>query len=288
MLRVAIAACLMAASITGSAQSTQSAGVEATVDGAEALLAQGNRSAALQMADRIVARDPFNVEAHHLIQRILRRDDEAAMLVRYRELAERYPASAAAQYLYGNALLNALDRSSRERPSVYFERALQLDPSFGWAAAIEGIFAQIRGDSDEALRLARIGAEAIRNDLTLATSYADLLRLNGLRDEAIRYMEQAAALNPDDPRFLLELWRLRMRGVDDFEAERASFAWQVAANRGRFLASAELTAELAEFYLGSAMADRDGARDLWLALANRFPQDPEARNALVRAAGLTD
>jgi len=287
MIRVAMVVWLIAAGMTATGQSTPTGAGQDTVSVAETLLAQGNRSAALQMVDRIVARDPFNVEAHHLIQRILRRDDEAAMLARYRRLAELYPASPAAQYLYGNALLFALDNPSRDRPGTYFQRALQLDPGFGWAAAIEAIFAQIRGNSDEALRLARIGAEAIRDDLFLASGYADLLRLNGLRDEAIRYMEQAAALNPDDPRFLLALWRLRMRGVDDYEAERASFAWQVAANRGRFLASAELTAELAEFYTGSAMADTNGARDLWLALADRFPQDPEARNALVRAAGFT-
>lgn len=263
-------------------------GTEATVSVAETLLHEGDRAGALEMAERIVGSDPFNVEAHHLIQRIMRRDDEAAMLARYRELARRYPGSPAAQYLYGNALLNAGDRGAAS-PRSYFERALQLDPGFGWAASIQAAFAQARGDTETVLQLlADMNVAEIRQDLPTATMYADLLRLNGLRDEALRFLEQAVAVNPDDPRFLLELWRLRMRGVDDYQAERASFSWQVAANRDRFLASPELTAELANFYTGSAMADPDGARQLWLALANRFPGNPEAKNALLRAAGMTD
>lgn len=267
------------------ATTPQIGGVEATVQAAESLLAQGDATAALQTAERLVAADPFDVEAHHLIQRILRSRDRAAMLTRYRELARRHPGNPAAQYLLGNALLNAEDLSAAR---LYFDRALQIDPGFGWAASIEAIFAQVSGDADEALRLARMSVQDLSNDLTTAATYAELLRLNGLRDEAVRFLDQAAALNTDDPRFLLELWRLRMRGVDDYQAERAAFSWQVAAHRDRFLLSAELTAELAEFYRGAAMGDPEGARQLWLTLADRFPTNPEAKNALLRAADMTD
>jgi tetratricopeptide (TPR) repeat protein len=267
------------------ASGPQQRGVEATVAVAETLLSQGDSAAALDTAERVLAADLFNVEAHHLIQRILRKSDRAGMLARYQDLSRRYPGNPAAQYLLGNAMLNAEDLITAR---IYFDRALQLDPGFGWAASINAILAQVDGNPDEALRLGRVSVQGVRDDLLTATFYADLLRLNGLRNEAIAFLEQAAAFNPDEPLFLVALWKLRMRGVDDYEAERAAFAWQVAANRSRFLVSAELTAALASFYHGSAMGDPDGARDLWLTLADRFPADPEAKNALLRAATLTN
>jgi tetratricopeptide (TPR) repeat protein len=270
----------------GSGAHAPQGSTEAIVRAAETQLAAGDRDAALQTAESALRADPLNVPAHHVIQRILRRDAESAMLARYAELARRYPGSAAAQYLYGNALLNASEGTGA---SGQFARALELDPTFGWAAALQAAFAQIRGDTELALRLlAPIDVLQIRGDLTASAVYADLLRLNGLRGEAIAFLEQAAAVNPEDPRFLLELWRMRMRGADDWQAERAAFAWQVAANRERFLASPDLAAELAQFYKGSAMGDPAGSRDVWLALANRFPANPEAKNALLRAAGMTN
>lgn len=257
----------------------------APVKAAEALYAQGNRAAALRAAERIVAGDRFNVEAHHLIQRIYRANqDRPLLLSRYRDLASRYPGRAAAQYLLGNALLS-VEGVDAARP--HFDRALQLDPGFGWAASINAIFNQLDGNPEEALRLAALSVQDLRDDVLTATIYADLLRMNGLRDEGLRFLEQAAAANPGEPQFLVELWKLRMRGVEDYEVERASFAWEVAANRARFLDSAEHTAMLARFYAGAAVADPDGARDLWLRLADRFPDDPEAKRALMHAAGLS-
>ena len=42
----------------------------------------------------------------------------------------------------------------REAARPHFDRALQLDPGFGWAASINAIFNQRDGESAEALRLA--------------------------------------------------------------------------------------------------------------------------------------
>ncbi|MCH7825798.1 MAG: tetratricopeptide repeat protein, partial [Acidobacteria bacterium] len=255
------------------------------VQEAQSLLAAGNSAAALELAEHVVARAPFNVEAHHVIQRVYRlRGNSAGLISRYRGLAARYPGTAAAQYLLGNVLLS-VESFRTARP--YFDRALELDPRFGWAASINAILNQYDGNVSEALRLGRISAEEITNDVLTAAVYADLLRMNGLREEAIRFLQTAAALNPSEPGFLVELWKLWTRGVDDVEGARAQFAAQFAANRGRFLDTPEHAAMLARFLAGAAMADRDASRETWLALADRFPDTARAKDALLRAASMT-
>ena len=257
----------------------------ASVDDAQSLLAAGNDTAAVAVAEQVVARDPFNVEAHHIIQLVYRRQrNDAALINRYRGIAERYPGSAAAQYLLGNALLSTSGSRSAQQ---YFDRALELDPRFGWAASINAIFQQMAGNPAEAIRLGRISAEAIINDVGVAAVYADILRLNGLRDEALRYLQTAAALNPQEPRYLIELWKMWTRGVENIDSARAQFAADVYANRTRFLDTPEHAAMFASFLAGAAWADSDASRDVWLALADRFPDAPGAKDALLRVAGYT-
>ena len=255
------------------------------VEKAQNLLAAGNSAAALELAEQLVAQAPFNVEAHHVIQRVYRnRGNSAGLISRYRGLAARYPGIAAAQYLLGNVLLS-VEGFQTARP--YFDRALELDPRFGWAASINAILNQLDGNVAEALRLGRISAEEITNDPLTAAVYADLLRMNGLREEAIRFLQTAATMNPNEPRYLVELWKLWTRGVEDVEAARAQFAAQLAANRGRFLDTPEHAEMLARFLAGPAMADREASRETWLALAERFPDAAGAKDALLRAAGMT-
>lgn len=255
------------------------------VEQAQNLLAAGNSAAALELAEQVVAQAPFNVEAHHVIQHVYRsRGDSAALISRYRGLVDRYPGTAAAQYLLGNALLS-VEGFQMARP--FFDRALEFDPRFGWAASINAILNQLDGNVSEALRLGRISAEEITNDPLTAAVYADLLRLNGLREEAIRFLRTAATMNPNEPRYLVELRKMWTRSVEDVEAARAQFAAQLAANRGRFLDTPEHAEMLARFLAGPAMADRDASRETWLALADRFPDAAGAKDAVWRAAGMT-
>ena len=95
------------------------------VEQAQSLLAAGNTAAALELAEQVVAQAPFNVEAHHVIQRVYRsRGDSAGLISRYRGLASRYPGTAAAQYLLGNALLS-VESFRTARPGPAAERPLR-------------------------------------------------------------------------------------------------------------------------------------------------------------------
>jgi tetratricopeptide (TPR) repeat protein len=231
---------------------------------AYALDRQGRLADAIAAYERLLAAEPRNSDALHLLGVAMARSGrvpEAARTIA--AAAELQPDNPAIQANLGNTL-NVLGR--HVEAAAHFERALQLQPGFVAAAHAQGTTLLRLGKLDEAL-------QALQNASTLAPDNPDIhsdlgvtLERLGRKEQALREFETATALNPGlvaahHNRGLLEvaLGRLpaALLSLDRALALQPGLAL-LHANRGNVLSDlGRITEALASFERALALQPRD-------------------------------
>lgn len=169
---------------------------------------------ALEELDQAIAREPRYVQAHRLQQEIeIARYRKAGLLRTWDARLGLEPHVPEWHYLRGR-LEGAVERQER-----YFERALELDPTFPWAHYGLGVLAAIAGRDGEAERHFEIALANAPGTVEMVLGKAQVLVRRAAFDEARALIESARREDADEVRYPLALVAI--------EVERQSFdeAW---------------------------------------------------------------
>lgn len=163
---------------------------------AEAYLAAGNSTAALDAARRLLARDPEEREALELVVRALlakgdlKGADEAA-----RDLIAAHPDEAAGHRLLA---LTAHDRKMKKLARAEARKAVALEPEQPANHLALALAAELADDFAAAEESYRKSLELMPDYVAAKTRYADFLLARGRKDEAESLVKEAGAEAPDD------------------------------------------------------------------------------------------
>jgi tetratricopeptide (TPR) repeat protein len=259
------------------------------VQSPEALIAQAEQQllayqyeAALALAEQAVALDPLHLEANRVLRTAhaaLR--SSASLQGRYQQLLQQYPESAAVYYLMSTAA-----RGSDLRKSYLLE-ALRRDPNFGPAVQAMASLTYRDRNSDEGLEWARRAVGLMPGDYAAASTYYLALTCCNRDAEALAFLQQMVAQYPGETRFLTRLWSERLRAMGR-NRDISALLPEIEANRYRFMGSMQDMEALAGLLSSGGAAGRAMAADVWLAIAERYPEHPRAEVSLLRAADFAD
>jgi tetratricopeptide (TPR) repeat protein len=233
---------------------------------AYALDRQGRLGEAIAAYQRLLAAEPRNSDALHLMGVAMARTGrapEAATTIA--AAAELQPDNPAIQANLGNAL-NELGR--HVEAAAHFERALQLKPDFVAAAHASGRTLLRLGKLDEALQSLQRAARLAPDNANIHCDLGVTLERVGRREQAVQELERATALNPAHVeayhnRGLLEASRGRL--PEALECLDRALAVQprlavLHADRGNVLSDLGRTTEaVASFDRALALQPRDAA-----------------------------
>ncbi|HEX9699985.1 MAG TPA: hypothetical protein VGD06_11050 [Acidobacteriota bacterium] len=255
----------------------------------EALIAQAEQhmlayeyEAALAAAQRAVAIDPLHLEANRVLRTAhARLGNSASLQGHYQQLLQQYPGSAAVYYLMSTAA------RGRDLRKSYLLEALRRDPNFGPAVQAMASLTYRDRRSDEGLEWARRAVGLMPGDYGAASTYYLALTRRDRDAEALAFLQQMVAQYPGETRFLTRLWQERLRSMGR-NRDIAPLLPEIEANRYRFMGSIEDMEALAGLLSGGGHEGRSMAADVWLAIAERYPEHPRAEVSLLRAAGFVD
>jgi len=260
---------------------TTSQSVDGIVAQARARYRAYDYEGALALIEAALATEPLHLDANSLLLSIYsRRGDYRSLESRYRDLVAAYPDSAAAYYFLG------LTAASPDAQQAYLRLATRIDSSFAPAVTTLAMRGFDPTSADEALELANRALATNPGDYRTVSGYAALLERLGREQEAIGLLQLTAAQYPAELRFWTRLWTTQFRAMGrDRNLER--ILPQINAQRHRFMDSLEHMEMLADVLSLGGTEASEPVIDLWLEIAERYPEHPRAELALFRALNET-
>jgi tetratricopeptide (TPR) repeat protein len=233
---------------------------------AYALDRQGRLAEAIEAYRQLLAAEPRNSDALHLMGVAMARTGRAPEAARtIAAAAELQPDNPAIQANLGNAL-NELGR--HVEAATHFERALQLKPDFVAAAHAGGRTLLRLGKLDEALQTLQKAARLAPDNANIHCDLGVTFERLGRPEQALSELETATALNPGyveayHNRGLLEAARGRLPEALDCLDRALALQPRIAvlhADRGNVLSDLGRTTEaLTSFERALALQPRDAA-----------------------------
>jgi tetratricopeptide (TPR) repeat protein len=233
---------------------------------AYALDRQGRLAEAIEAYRQLLAAEPRNSDALHLMGVAMARTGRAPEAARtIAAAAELQPDNPAIRVNLGNAL-NELGR--HVEAATHFERALQLKPDFVAAAHAGGRTLLRLGRLDEALQALQKAARLVPDNASIHCDLGVTLERLGRPEQALSELEAATALNPGHfeayhNRGLLEAARGRLPEALDCLDRALALQPGLAvlhADQGNVLSDLGRTTEaLASFDRALALQPRDAA-----------------------------
>lgn len=241
------------------------------VEHAWALVANGHRSAAVQLLTQIIQKSPNDADARLLLGSILMEEGKRAESIEQLTTAVRLrPDSAKAQNALGEAL-NAFGEPGAA--FGHFEKAAELDPGFPQAQVNLGAVLLKEGKPSQAEPHLDRAIELLGN--TEDSAYPRYLRAKiyserGQMKRAEADLEKAVALEPDFAEAWSDLGEARKILLDD------------AAALAAFEKAVEFAPQdpIAQTRLGSELLDQNQTRQALPHLEKAVQLDPENQSAL--------
>jgi cellulose synthase operon protein C len=179
------------------AQSLGSAPLEASVTGAQALLAKGDLKRSEAVIEEVLKRDPVSLPALAVLMNVsLRQGNPQEMVKRLTKLSQENPQNAGLHLLLGVAYFETKDLNKSE---ANVKQALSIDPKTPEAHPMLANVYFARGANEQAKAELKAAIDANPRNLTNYLVLARQYEKEGNLQEARKLCERARALDPSSP-----------------------------------------------------------------------------------------
>ena len=185
---------------------------------ARKLLALGEKEKAIGELKAIIQLAPEFVEA----QRDFldnQRDKAESFIEPYEGYVKQNPNSAVAHYLLGKVYSNA---NKREKSDAEYNKALELNPEFGWAILAVSTVASRTGDNARSIEMLEKASKHAGDSVPLRLVIASNIINKKMYDFALREAERVLQLDPQEFNAYTTKWQARLSitlGADETREE---------------------------------------------------------------------
>jgi tetratricopeptide (TPR) repeat protein len=190
---------------------------------AQELVSRGEKDKALEELKAAIRLDPSFVEPQRdlIDQQVMggQQDKASSLIEPYESAVKANPNSALHHYLLGRvySLANKIDKAEAE-----FQKAVDLDPDFGWALDAASDAATRNGDAAHAIELLDRSSKNAGDSTTLRGLIAGRFNRLGAYDKAIDETGRILKLDPASYDAYLTRWSAKMNktlGADETRAD---------------------------------------------------------------------
>jgi tetratricopeptide (TPR) repeat protein len=185
---------------------------------AQELLSQGDKGKAFEELKAAIHLAPGYVEPQEtLIDN--QQDKTESLIEQYEAAAKEYPNSSLHHYLLGKvySLANKEDKADAE-----FQKALDLDPDFGWALVRASDTARRKGDIATAVEMLDRASKNAGDSTELRGMIAGRFNRRGMYDKAIDEADRVLRIDPAHYEAYVTRWSAQLNktfGADETRAE---------------------------------------------------------------------
>jgi tetratricopeptide (TPR) repeat protein len=199
---------------------------------ARKLLLMGEKEKALEELKATLRLAPEFVEAHRDFLDN-QRDKAESFVEQYEGYLKQHPGSAVYHYLLGKVYSNA---NKRERADALFQKALELDPEFGWAMLAVSNIATRSGDTARAIELWEKACKNAGESVALRSIIANNFVGKKMYERALQESDRILQIDPNHFDAHIIKWQSRMNitfGADQTRAEVLREIQSLEANHGK-------------------------------------------------------
>jgi serine/threonine-protein kinase len=153
-----------------------------------------NYAKALSLSTKATERERLYIEAR--CAQTLDGDSEKSILL-YKELLKKYPREKRGYYYLGQLLSLELYEPRYDEAAACLDRALELDPTFGFALNLRAYVYIFERDYEKALKLFQRYVALFPDDANPLDSMAETFFLMGRLDDAIKLSTKADEIKPE-------------------------------------------------------------------------------------------
>ncbi|HET9529348.1 MAG TPA: tetratricopeptide repeat protein [Blastocatellia bacterium] len=181
---------------------------------ARKLIALGEKEKAIEELKSVIRLAPEFVEAHRDFLDN-QRDKAETFIEQYEGYVKENPDSAVYHYLLGKAYSNA---NKREKADAEFNKALELNPEFGWAMLAVSTMATRNRDSDRAAELLVKASKHAGDSIPLRLALGNSFNNKKMYEQAFQEAERILRIAPESFDAYTIKWQARMNitfGADE-------------------------------------------------------------------------